>query len=388
MRHDPRGVHANVDGRISAAAECTNVVGANRTIRALVLSVGLAFLLAGPSCAASAQDLLAARVPIVDQSVGARDEALKVAITQVLVQLTGRADIAHATSIGELIGSPQPYLQQYHYEHGGDGRLELIARFDEQSLRRALARHGIPIWQADRPPVLVWFAFDSSDEQELINEDTGQQPREALRMAAAKLGIPVIFPLLDLQDRQRVRYSDVVGGFSEPVLAASQRYSTELVLMLRVAEARAGWNSRWVLYRDGADTSWESKGASFEQMLADGVQALAASLRHNYTLLPDLSASTQMRIRIEGVGSLEQYAAVESLLTDLLGVTALRLSGAGPDWVRMQLTLNVAPSLVQRELGRSSRLKSAALPALTAPGGGAANNPPGLQGEPTYRLIR
>src|SRR5699024_2987444 len=111
---------------------------------------------------------------------------------------------------------------------------ELIARFDEQSLRRALARAGIPVWQTERPPVLVWFAFDSGDEQELVNADAGPQPREALRAAVARLGIPVIFPLLDLQDRQHVHYSDVVGGFSEPVLAASRRYSTELVLMLRV----------------------------------------------------------------------------------------------------------------------------------------------------------
>src|SRR5699024_6073322 len=132
------------------------------------------------------------------------------------------------------------------------------------------------------------------------------------------------------------------------------------------------------------DTHWERKGASFEQVLIDGAQALAANLRHNYTLLPNLSASTLMRVRIEGVDSLTQYAAVESLLADLLGVTATRLSGAGPDWVRMQLTLNVAPSLVQRELSRNPRLESVT-PVLAKPGRDTVDTSLETQGGPTYR---
>lgn len=360
-----------------------------------MLGIGLAFLPAPPSGAAPPlQDMLAARVPVADQSAGARDEALKAAIAQVLAQLTGRGDIARAASLADLIKSPQPYLQRYHYEQSENGGLDLVARFNEQSLRHTLAQHGIPTWQAGRPPVLIWFAFDAGGERELINEDTdiGQQPREALRTAASKLGIPIIFPLLDLQDRQRVRYSDVSGGFSDPVLAASQRYSTELVLMLRVVEAHADWNGRWALYRNGAANSWQSEGGSLDQMLADGVRALAASLRPHYTLLPNLAASTLMQIKVKGVDSLERYAAVEKLLAGVLGVTAVSLSDAGADWVRMQLTLNVSSSLVQQELSRNPSLESATSPAAPAssPGnaGDTAANSPAAQSEPTYRLVQ
>ncbi|MDN5850395.1 MAG: DUF2066 domain-containing protein [Nitrococcus sp.] len=357
-------------------------------VRVIALSVGLAVLYAGPIAAASPQDLHAAGVPVADQSAQARAQALESAITQVLVAMTGRADLAHSTRVADLVKSPQPYLQQYHYERGADGQLELIARFDGQSLRRALAKRGIPSWQAKRPPVLVWFALDSGDEHGLVNEDTGEQPGEALRTAFADLGIPLILPLLDLEDRQQVRYSDVYGGFSEPVLAASRRYSAELVLMLRVSATATGWNGRWALYRDGTDVSWESRGASIEQMLSDGVQALAASLRPDYTLLPDLTASTLMRIKVNGVGSLERFATVESLLAQLPGVIGVRLSGAGPDWVRMKLTLNVAPPLVQRELSRSQNLEPAAAGTLAERSGDGAGNRSRIEGERVYRLLQ
>lgn len=364
-------------------------MGTGLAVRVFVLSVGLAFLYAGPSAAAPLQDLLAAGAPVADQSAQARAEALKSAIARVLVRMTGRVDLAYSTRVADLIKRPQPYLQQYHYERGEDGQLELIARFDGQSLRRALAQRGIPSWQAKRPPVLVWFAFDSGDEQGLVNEDAGQHPREALRMAVAELGIPVIFPLLDLEDRQRVRYSDVYGGFSEPVLTASRRYSTELVLVLRVSGTpTGGWNGRWALYHNGADISWESRGASLEQMLSDGAQALAASLRPDYTLLPDLTASTLMRIRVNGVSSLERFATVESLLAQLPGVIGVRLGGAGPDWVRMQLTLNVAPPLVQRELRRSQELEPAAPATIVERSGGGVGNRPRIEAERVYRLLQ
>ncbi|MDN5871141.1 MAG: DUF2066 domain-containing protein [Nitrococcus sp.] len=356
-------------------------------VRVIVLSVCLAFLYAGPSAAASPHDLLAAGAPVADQSAQARAEALESAITQVLVGMTGRAELAHSTRVADLIKSPQPYLQQYHYERGEDGQLELIARFDGQSLRRALAKRGIPSWQAKRPPVLVWFAFDSGDEHGLVTEDAGEQPGEALRTAFAELGIPLIFPLLDLEDRQRVRYSDVYGGFSEPVLAASRRYSTELILMLRVRATPTGWNGRWALYRNGAGGSWESRGVSIEQMLSDGAQALAARLRPDYTLLPDLTASTLMPIRVNGVGSLERFASVERLLAQLPGVIGVRLSGAGPDWVRMRLTLNVAPPLVQRELSRSQKLVPATAAALAERIGDGAGNRSRIEGERVYRLL-
>lgn len=355
--------------------------------RACLLGACLALLYAAPSGAALLEDLFAVRVPVAGQSVVAREEALKAAITQVLVRMTGRANMAHATAVAELIRSPRSYLHRYRYERGEDGQLELIARFDGYGLRRALARRGIPTWQVDWPPVLVWFAFDSGGTRELITAGTGQHPREALRQAAAELGISVIFPLLDLLSRRHVRYSDITGGFSEPVLAASQRYATSLVLMLWIVKRENSWNGHWALYRNGTEMRWESQGERLESVLADGVQALAAHLRPKYTILPDLTGSSLMQIRINGVDSLERFAAVEHLVAKLPGVIATRLSGAGASWVRMQLTLDVAPNLVQQELRRSPKLEPVAPPPQAQPGERTAGDQPRVQSAAIYRLI-
>ena len=360
--------------------------------RAFVLSLGLVFLYAGPTRTALAQDLLAARVPVADQSAGARVEALETAITQVLTRLSGRADIARATAVSELIANPQRYLQQYYYEHGegSEGsRLELVARFDAQSLRRALAQRQVPIWQVERPPVLVWLAFDSGAERELVNAAAaGRQPLEALHAAVAQLGVPVMFPMLDLQDRQRVQYSDVAGGFSDPVLEASQRYASEWVLMLRVTSTGSGWDARWALYHEGANTRWKSRGVSIEETLRQGAPVLAAGLRPSYTLVPDLAASTRMRVRIGGIDSLERFAVVEQLLSTLPGVAAARLLRTGPDWVGMQLSLNVARDRVQQALARHPRLEPAAAGAFAGSDEKAADGLPPTGGELTYQLSR
>ncbi|EAR21306.1 DUF2066 domain-containing protein [Nitrococcus mobilis] len=374
---------------VEYASEGGKAMGAGLMARVFIVCIGLTLLYAGSSRTACGQDLPTARVAVTDQSAGARAEALRAAITQVLVRLTGRADIAHAAPVASLMTSPQPYLQQYHYEHGEGGRLELITRFDGQSLRRVLIQRGIPIWQAARPPVLVWFAFDSNGEQELVNAAAGSQLHEALSRAVAELGIPVIFPLLDSQDRQRVSYSDVADGFSEPVLAASRRYSTELVLILRITRSRSGnWQGRWSLYQDDSNSSWESGGVSIEQALAQGVPVLAARLRSSYTLLPDLAASSRLQIRIGGVDSLERFAALEELLTSLPGVAAIHLRRAEAEWVSIKLSLNVARSQIEQELAHHPRLESSAPLPLASSDGSAADNPSSAQSELTYRLIR
>lgn len=358
-------------------------------LRAVLLACCLGMAFAGASRAAPLQDLIATRVPVTDQSADALNVALKAAINQALVRMTGLADIAGNSLVAEVRKSPRQYLQQYHYERNEDQQIELVARFDAHRLRLALARLGIPTWQAERPPVLVWFAFDSGSEQELISQDTGQQPGEALHDAAADLGVEVIFPLMDLRDRQHVRYSDITGGFSQPVLAASQRYSTPLVLMLQVHQSQTGWLGRWVLYRDGAAVRWGSDGDRLEDMLSQGMQQLAASLRPDYTLLPDLTASTQMQIRIDGIDSLERYASAENLLAALPGVTAVHLRTIWQESARFQLVLDVSPSLVQRELDRNPGLASAAESAeqdsdsKTAPGDQSFNQSDSYR----YRLI-
>lgn len=374
----------------------SRVSKAGAAARALILSLGLIFLYAGPTRTASAQELLTARVPVADQSADARAEALQTAVTQVLMRLSGRADIARVTPVTELIANPQRYLQQYYYEdsedsedneNGEDSGLDLVARFDGQSLRRALTQRHVPVWQAERPPGLVWFAFDSGDERELVNAAAGgRQPLEALHAAVAQLGISVTYPMLDLQDRQRVQYSDVAGGFSEPVLQASQRYASEWVLMLRVTPSSSAWHARWALYHEGANTSWKSRGASIEEALRQGAQVLAAGLRPSYTLVPDLAASTRMRIRIGGVDSLERFAAIEQLLSKLPGVSAVRLLRTGPGWVGMQLSLNVAWHRVEQALDRHPHLEPVATEAFAGPDEDAAAGPAPGGNEPTYRL--
>ena len=355
--------------------------------RAFILSFGLVFLYAGTTHTAIAQGLLAGRVPVADQSAAAREDALQTAITQVLMRLSGRADIARAAAVSELIANPQQHLQQFYYEDGDGSGLELVARFDAQNLRRALTQRQIPIWQTERPPVLVWFAFDSGDERALVNA-AWHQPLEALRVAVTQLGIPVIFPMLDLEDRQGVQYSDVAGGFSAPVLTASQRYATDWVLMLRLAPTDSGWHARWLLHHEGDHTRWQSGGVGLEEALQQGAQTLAAALRPSYATVPDLGASTQMVIRIGGIDSLERFAAVEQLLAKLPGVAAARLLRTGPDWVGMQVSLNGSRDRLEQALRRHPRLE----PVATGPGTGAeeygADGAALADSEPTYRLSR
>ena len=299
-------------------------------------------------------------VAVEDDTAESREQALESALEQALVRLSGRAGVAAEPLLEELLGAPQRYLQQFRYEGSGtdDDPLRLLVRFDMEALTRALVERGVPVWDPGRPPVLTWLAYETDQGRGLVAE--GDDPAGiggALQEAAAEVGLSVMFPLLDLQDQARVGYADVAGGFTATVAEASRRYGTPLVLVARVrALADGTWRGRWNLLAEGLGGSWSSSGASRREVLREAMEELAARLRPEYAVLPDLTAEAGLRLRVSGVTGLQGYADLESYLAGLTGVAGLTLESVEDDVVGFQLRLSQPQDRVLRELRRGLRL--------------------------------
>lgn len=322
---------------------------------ALLLAVVL-LMLAAVAVAAPIENLQQTRVPVPDQSEAARADALGTALSTILVRLTGRPELADSPAVAELLAEPAGFVQRYHYEQQGE-QLLLVVKFDGRALRDALVRRDIPIWQPGRPRVLTWLATESGGERQIVEADGVGTVGPAFRAAAVDLGVPVFYPLMDLQDRGRVRFTDVAGGFPGPVLAASERYGASLVLIGRLRES-GGWAGRWTLHGlNGAPVSWRSAGAELQAVLDQAAERLAEALRKRYAMLPDLSPSTRFRVRITGVTDLDDFATAERLLANAPGVAVVELDRIEGDTVSFRLVLSVPPQRVVSTLND--------LPALT-----------------------
>ena len=214
------------------------------------LTALLCLLMALPLAGAQAatQDLFDAEVAVPNQTSGVRTRATGEALKEVLVRVAGQEAVLQTAPAKQMLKEPDALVQQYRYfnEPGSEPPLlKLWVRFDGEAIRRALQQQGVTYWGAERPDTLVWLAVEDRGKRYVVSADDGTDVQRQIALAAKQRGLPIVFPLMDLEDQSQVRFSDIWGGFFENVMTASKRYNPQAVLVGRLNRSPSGgWSSR------------------------------------------------------------------------------------------------------------------------------------------------
>lgn len=276
--------------------------------------------------AARVTDLYAAQVPseggVTSGLSGSFDNALRT----VLLKVTGHRGVTADPAVMNQFAAADSYVEQYRTNPDGT----IWVRFDQVALRRVLDGLGQPVWGEERPLTLVWLVMDyGSGTRDILAAGSGveREPdlfatpspagdperqvavREILQTTAAERGLPVILPLVDSEELAVVSISDVWGGFTESLVLASRRYGVDALLVGR-ARVRSVENAqvRWTLMLGEERFDWDGDIASGPDHIADFFAARLAT---------SSSASGQMRLRVDGVNSLDDYGRLSRYLSAL-----------------------------------------------------------------------
>jgi hypothetical protein len=213
-------------------------------------------------------------VPTDSAATNVRADAERRAMSVLLTRITGRRAPESQVETAGLIENASTYVTSY--QSAAD---EIRVGFSRTGVNAALTSLNLPIWGAERPSTLIWIAADlGRGERTEVMADTvtpGRRPGEVagqptvplsddalvsfeaivdeLATAADERGLPIVLPLLDIQDRAVVSFEDVWGGFDPLVAQAAERYPVDAVLIGRVAVTTFGLEVRWTLL--GGDQS-------------------------------------------------------------------------------------------------------------------------------------
>ena len=262
---------------------------------------------------------------------GGREEAFRTALKKVLVRLTGRRDAGDRPEVGPLLDNAAAYAQQFR-QPAPDS---LWVAFDGAALESELARLGQPVWGAERPTTLLWIAVDAGGGKRFVLASIEEFEQEAtvraeVIAAARKRGLPIVFPLQDAEDRARAAFAEVWGGFEDSILAASERYGVDAVLVGRLTGDDLG-HGRWSLYAfDGAERWSGGAGESIER-LADLFAARFAVVSSGQ--------SRAVRLAVSGVGSVEDYGRISRFLGSLTAVESLGVESIDGDEIVFRVAL-------------------------------------------------
>jgi hypothetical protein len=316
--------------------------------------------------AAAAASLFEAEVVVSSQSPAERSSAFQAALTEVLVRVAGRNNVLDTEPARALLADPGKLVQQYRYFTRPDSQppvLRLWVRFDEASIRQGLQQQGVSYWGQERPDTLVWLAVEDRGRRYVVAADDDTEVRRQVELAARQRGVPIVFPLMDLEDQSQARFSDIWGGFFDNVLLASERYRPQAVLIGRLnRSASGGWSSRWNLQVGGEPRAWTDSRSDLAQLSQQGIDTTADILAAQFAVAGGTGGSSNNRVTIEirGVDSLADYARIDAYLKTLTSVADLQLTQVSDSTLQYALRLNGSLQDLTRTVSIGSVLEPAA----------------------------
>ncbi len=273
----------------------------------------------------------------MDQSAENRAAAIRASLRMVLVKLTGERQAARNTALLPLLNRAEKLVQQYRYKEvrsgpvdepaTGETALHLAVTFDEETLNKSLRELGVAIWPKERSSVLVWLVVEKDRQRTFASPDETPDLLDALYKRARQRGVPILFPLLDLEDHGRIKPHDVWGDFKETIMAASARYRADIILTASMSSPTAGiWEGRWTAYRNNAAyREWVTETDLLAFAMDEGIDNMADILAAEYAQASIDTELREVEITVTDIHSVEQYARVMGYLHSLSSISEIQV---------------------------------------------------------------
>lgn len=302
----------------------------------IAVLVFLAFCLTPfSSSAVEIKGLFKANVVVHSQDKGERQLAVAEGLSEVFVRVSGSSEVLQAAAVLDALEKPDHYLIAYSYREidaeqrsqaGTEPGYELSLTFEEATIKGVLKSGGLPVWGAGRPEMMVWWLVSGASEQEIISSESVPKFAGLISERAMIRGIPVLFPLLDLQDSAYIAPLDISGFFIDKVRVASQRYGSDIILLGRTDVVAEESSSQWVLIA-GDEVFWSDKfSGDVLELLSSAVDFTAEKLAFRYAVSNQHDSSKHIRLAVRGVSNMSEFMALEGYLQHLEVVAAIKLA--------------------------------------------------------------
>jgi hypothetical protein len=226
------------------------------------------------------------------ESTEDRDQAIKQALYAVLDRILISEDISKIPVVQEMLLAAQQYVKQSQYsllpadEYADTGARLYRVQFDEDQILQMLSKTQVGIWSEIRPETLLWLVVDADGTRQFYNADAMPDIESALTFTAKIKGVPIIYPLLDIEEQQKISVNDVLGTDSRNLLSASSRYEAPAVMAGRLLKKADCWQSEWAFYFDGKIKQWSSSCQGLKPTISAGIKGAYSILSNYYGLKP------------------------------------------------------------------------------------------------------
>jgi hypothetical protein len=285
------------------------------------------------------QGLFEAEVITQSGSLEDRNKAIKEALTIVLKKVMVGENILENPTVKIALDDASRYTTQFQYSLipsnvGDKGSTRVMrVKFDEHALMELMRSSNLGIWSAIRDEMLVWLVVDEGGKRKIYNEEQMPEMANALSKGAKRKGLPMLFPLMDLEERQKISINDILGAYSERLYEVSDRYGTTSMLVGRVNKNKKCWVSEWAFYFNNSVRQWSKQCSSLDESILSGVQGAYDKLSEYYAVKPESLEFGTIILKVSGIKGMTGMSKVTDYLTSLPTTEAVH-------WLKVKSGIN------------------------------------------------
>jgi len=310
----------------------------------------------------AAPALYSAEVPVADSSPEARKASIGQAFQQVLIKASGHRDLKGRVEMEGLREHAEDYVQQFRYRdeiaetEGEPDKRWLWVAFEKTAVERALHKLGLSVWEQGRPEVLLWLAQESDGQRVLLNPEQDTMLVQALTSTAEQRGLPLLLPIMDLEDQAALRVSDIWVVYRESIERASARYGQQLILLGRLRRAGNQWHAKWTMLLPDRQQEFSSVASSREETVSSGIHEAMDWLADQYVPGSDTSQQESVILRFLGVDDFRDYSRLIQLFDTLDIVSEYAVQESSDDQLLVQAKVQGGLDILRQRLSLESEL--------------------------------
>ena len=384
-------------------------------IQSLILISSCLLLNTAPVNAREVDGLFEISIAVDDQNNSTRSRATRRALVDVMVRISGQSKAASNSIIQSNLKKSTAYIQRYLYreedtvDESGKPINQLILDlvFDEMAIRNLLRDANLPRWGSNRPQALIWLAIGDqqqrflmgTDDESLlkaINKPTTTEIEAAEKIAASSnptedlstnndaeqinepplnlkeiliekaesRGLPILLPLMDLEDSVNIDVADVWGRFITPIRQASERYSSDAIVAGQMFRDGDGWLTRWLLLHEGRTISWEIESDNIESSLNLGIDSIADQLAEKYAVYEDSLQRNEILVSVNNVQSVENFANLMNYLESITSIHSVNVAKVTASTIQLRVNLIGEQQSLMQAISLNSKLSIESTPSI------------------------
>ncbi|TFH72457.1 DUF2066 domain-containing protein [Gammaproteobacteria bacterium LSUCC0112] len=314
-------------------------------LRTAILGVLLMFAVCSGVQALPVQGLYQEEIAVANQSDQERRRAYREAFALVITKVTGESRWLEHPQIVSALNSADRYVAEVSFRSGGGasqqaGQLEV--RFDQSLIDSLLEGANIPVWDVNRASVLLWITVqDIAGRRTMLGSSSEHELLDQVRAFSDRRAVPVLIPLLDLEDRLLVTADRAWTLDTESLRKAADRYAADSVLAGRILVTPTGdlvgfWQ---FIFRDDIQVfdHIHNDMTSYMEMPLDRAAVTLAS--YFGLVASEFEREDRVVLRVNDINDLQSYARLVQYLESLSVVRQIKIDALRTDSLELELQL-------------------------------------------------